>query len=172
MNAVSVDLDALERLPAKTFLRYVQRKQEITRWLEEWSRTIQDFPPLFLFLEGMDIEPRFNGDDGSVHLSFSGNGEKFGRVWGELRRAGFRCDERPKAGATQFAGYFMRDGYARLWLFFTSSVCRQVQVGTRTVEQPIYETRCGENLPEVEDASAPALTSEPLGTPEESGIPF
>ena len=173
MNAVSIDIDSLAHLPARTLLRYVERRQQITRWVDEWGRTIQDHAPLFLFLEAQDIDVRFNGDDGSVHVSFTGTGERFGKVWGELRRAGFKCDTRPSEGATQFAGYFLRDGYARLWMFFTSSVCRQVQVGTRTVEQPIYETRCGEELPAVEVGDAtPLLPSEPLGQPEESGEPF
>ena len=35
--------------------------------------------------------------------------------------------------------------------FYT--LCRRVQVGTKMVEQPIYETQCGE-LPEL-DADAP-----------------
>jgi hypothetical protein len=37
----------------------------------------------------------------------------------------------------------------RIWLAFSSTVCRRVKIGTKTVEQDVYETVCDElTLPE------------------------
>lgn len=45
--------------------------------------------------------------------------------------------------------YEKRDCELRWYLSFSSSVCRRVKVGTRTVEQDVYETVCDEiTMPE------------------------
>lgn len=46
-------------------------------------------------------------------------------------------------GGTSRVNFRHPDG-ASVWLSFSSSVCVRVQVGTRTVEEPIYEIQCEE----------------------------
>ena len=48
------------------------------------------------------------------------------------------------------------EGLSRFWMQFTSSVCKRVQVGTKTVEQPIYEVQCGALPDLIEEAPAAA----------------
>ena len=159
MNAVTVDVDMLDDLPAKTMLRMVEQAQAAKQAIASFQKTIKAFSALFRSVETMDIEPRFDLSAGSIDLSFTGTGDKLRAVWVELRRAGYKPNARPEKGKTQFYTYWEQEGYARIWMNFSSSVCRRVQVGTKTVETPVYETQCDEiPMLEAEDQAAlPAL---------------
>lgn len=155
---VSLDVDMLADLPAKAMLALVTKHRETKKYFEQAQRAIQDFPALFLKLEEMDIDLRFDPDMKYICLSFAGDGPRLGKLWGELRRSGFACEERPKKGDTSFAGWFKQEGYPQLLVNFTSTLCRRVQVGTKTVEQPIFETICGDSLEVSAPETPPALT--------------
>jgi hypothetical protein len=153
-----IDIDELEYLPAKTILKLVEHSQKVTKALKEFKQTVSSVGPLFRSFEEMDIDLQFNPDGGYIAFCFTGDGERLAAVWKELRRNGYKSDCRPKKGDTTFYAFWEREGYARLFMNFSSSMCRRVQVGTKMVEQPIYETQCGD-LPELEtDAPKPNLT--------------
>lgn len=152
MNAVSIDVDMLDQVPAKTMLQLMEKQQRAKKFLDLFHSTLRQFTPLFRQLEHLDIDLRFNMDDGDIHLSFTGNGERLKTVWAELRRNGYEPAFRPKKGENNFSTFFEQEECSRIWFSFSSTVCKRVQVGTRTVEQPIYETRCDE-LPELEGPS-------------------
>lgn len=152
MNAVSIDVDMLEQMPAKTMLKLMEVSQAASKRAALHQKTVAEFSPLFRRLEELDINLQFSLEDDYIALSFTGDGERLKSVWVELRRHGYEPDSRPTPGSTQFYAFWNLSGFSRLFMNFTSSVCRRVQVGTRTVEQPIYEVRCGE-LPELEGPS-------------------
>jgi hypothetical protein len=153
-----IDVDTLEYLPAKTILKLVEHSQKVSKALKEFKQTVNEVRTLFRTLEEMDIDLQFNPDGGYIVLCFTGDGERLAAVWKELRRNGYKNDCRPKKGDTTFYAFWERVGYARLFMSFSSSMCRRVQVGTKMVETPIYETQCGE-LPELDtDAPKPNLT--------------
>lgn len=169
MNSqVSLDVDLLADMPAKTMLALVAKHREAKRFFEQAQRAIKDFPSLFLMLEEMDVDVRFDPDMKLMSVSFAGDGPRLGKVWGELRRNGFTCDQRPKKGDTEFNGWFDQEGYPHISIHFTSTLCRRVQVGTKTVEQPIYETICGEEL-SIAAESRPTLA---VVNGDSSDIPF
>lgn len=157
MNAVSVDVDMLEHLPAKTMLKLIEQAQKLKRHQEQFQQTVKKRPSLFRRLEEMDIDVRFSMDDGDINLSFTGDGEKFGTVWGELRRAGWSPNQRPEKDSKKsefYTHWNHGDGLCRFWMHFTSAICKRVQVGTKTIEQPIYEIQC-ESLPDlIEDSGS------------------
>jgi hypothetical protein len=167
---ISLDVDMLADMPAKTMLVLVAKYRETKKFFEQAQRTLQDFPALFLFLEEMDIEPRFDPDIKLITLNFAGDGPKLGKVWGELRRAGYTSDTRPKKGDTQFSGWFTKDNYVAIAVYFTSTLCRRIKVGTKTVEQDIYETICGEDMAVAAPTEAPALVNNNAVI--DSDIPF
>lgn len=152
MNAVSIDVDMLEHLPAKTMLKLVEQAQKIKRHSEAFQKTIKSRPALFRRLEELDIDIRFNVEDGDMNMLFTGDGEKFGAVWGELRRAGWSPNCRPEKDTkkSEFYTHWNHEdtSLARFWMHFTSSICKRVQIGTKTVEQPIYEIQCA-SLPDL-----------------------
>lgn len=92
----------------------------------------------------MDIDAAFCMATGTIDISFTGDGPKLACVWTELRRHGYEPDSRPTKGDTSYNSHWRcgREGYSTIWVSFSSSVCRRVQVGTKMVEQPVYETQC------------------------------
>lgn len=149
MNAVSIDVDMMEQMPAKTVLKLVEQTQNVQKFAKQWHLTITAFAPLFRRFEELDIDVRFSLADGDIGISFTGDGERLTTVWAELRRNGYVPTNRPEKGASTHNCWWKREGFSQFWMSFSSSVCRRVQVGTRMVEQPIYETVCSD-LPEIE----------------------
>lgn len=151
MNAISLDVDMLSDIPARSLLALLEKHKEVKKFFKLCERTIKELPGLFALVEDMDISVSYDPSNGYIGFSFSGDGPKLGKIWGELRRCGYSCDTRPQKGDTSFGGIFKRNEYASILLYFSSTLCRRVQVGTQTVEQPIYETVCGEDLKEIEE---------------------
>jgi hypothetical protein len=146
MNDVSIDVESLARLPAKTLLEAISKQQDSARRSARAIATVKAFAPMFLELEALDIEARVTLDDGKLNICFSGDTGRFAKVWQILRRAGYQPNSRPKADEKQssFATTWeFSDEFTPIWFLFTSSVCKRVQVGTKLVETPIYETQCG-----------------------------
>lgn len=69
---------------------------------------------------------------------------------------------KPVAKQPSYSAYFNQKGYdgntPRVWLSFSSSVCRRVKVGTKTIEQDVYEVVCGETI--VEDAAPSSIAAQ------------
>lgn len=144
---VSADVDFMEQLPAGAYLQLAVKKRETERALRQFGALIKAQPQLFLELERLGIEPRFDMIYGSVDIAISGDVDKLSIVWAALRRAGYTPRERPARGQPEFRTFWDpadSDLLPKAFLNFTSSVCRRVQVGTRTVEQPVFEIVCGE----------------------------
>jgi hypothetical protein len=81
-----------------------------------------------------------------------------------FRLAGFTTQsDPPKANApTWYARYSKQGCDLAIWLNFSSTVCRRVKVGTKLVEQEIFETVCGEVDPQnsteaIEQPSQPLI---------------
>lgn len=152
MSAVPsiIEAETLEYLPAKTLLRLIEKQQKAAKRFKEFKSVVGAFPELFRGFEDLDIDPGFDLDGEYINLSFTGDGPRLAVVWKLLRRHGFKNSCHPKKGDTTFYAFWEQEGYAKFFMSFTSSVCRRVQVGTKMVETPIYETQCGELSPELE----------------------
>ena len=159
-NEVSIiEPETLEYLPAKTLLRLVEQAQKAKKFGALFQLTVKSFPGLFRRLEELDIDATFSLSDGDVNVAFTGDGPKLTEVWKALRAAGYQPNNRPKKGESTFYSHWFQEGYSTVWMNFSSSVCRRVQVGTKMVEQPIYEVQCGE-LPEIEVNDKPVVVVE------------
>jgi len=111
------------------------------------------FTPVIEALER--FEPRITCDSNSLDIALTGDKHVLEAVWGILRRNGYNIlveTDRPKPNSPTYSQFFYREGEghdhsldrARIWLTYTSTVCRRVKVGTKMVEQDVYETVCGE----------------------------
>jgi len=161
-----IEPEPLEHLPAKTLLRLVEQQQKAAKNGKMFKATVTAFPELFRSFEEMDIDPTFDVGNAWINLSFAGDGDRLKAVWGLLRRAGFNTTSRPKKGDTAFNAFWSQDGYGDIFMMFSSTLCRRVQVGTEMKEVPIYETQCGE-LPEIEAPNTQVVVAE-----ETNDIPF
>lgn len=144
-----IEPETLDYLPAKTLLRLVERSQTASKNFKAFKQTVNELPELFRGFEERDVDVAFNLDNAYINFQFTGDGARLTAVWKLLRRHGFNTTARPEKGDTTFHAFWKREGHAELFMSFSSSTCRRVQVGTKMVEQPIYETQCGE-LPEIE----------------------
>lgn len=112
---------------------------------------------------GIDI-----GLSTEVDIRFAGDAKKLAAVVTILRGSGFNTVvARPKKGDTSWSAYYSHpDCETRVWLYFTSSVCRQVKTGTKWVEQDVYEVQCGDisepEAPQLTAVAVPALADELL----------
>lgn len=124
-----------------------------------WNAVKAFYRPIVNALHCIAIEPRF---DSELNICFSGDAHKLAQVVRILRVAGMQTTgSRPKQGDTTWSAYYKHPDCATdVWLYFTSSVCRRVKVGTKMVEQDVYETQCAdisETNNELPAPTAPAL---------------
>lgn len=112
----------------------------------KWNGMRPTFAPVINALMKAGVEPSM--DNWNLNVSFSGDAKKFAVVMRILRTSGFNTSsDRPKQGDTTWSAYFVHpSSTVHLWMYFTSSVCKRVQVGTETKEVPVYETKCGEDI--------------------------
>jgi predicted porin len=61
-----------------------------------------------------------------------------------LRTNGFSSTSKPEKNKAEFEASYRNDNGLHIIFTFTSQVCRRVQIGTKLVEQPVYEIVCGE----------------------------
>ncbi len=126
---------------------YREKKAWITRYQTEIARVMD-------ILE--DIEAsliRVEFDSSTLDLNYSGNYQILKAIFRLFRHAGYSTDDHTgdklkipshtmwfrKDGRFQVTGY---DSHPVFYVQFASTSCKQIKIGTRTVEQPIYETVC------------------------------
>ena len=133
-----------------------------------WNAIKDFYRPIINAFHRLGLEPKLSTD---IDLYFSGDAKKLAAVVTILRGSGFNTSApRPKKGDTTWSAYYVHpDCETKVWLYFTSSVCKRVKVGTKMVEQDVFEVQCGDILePEV-----PQLTVVPVAVVEfDSDIPF
>ncbi len=81
---------------------------------------------------------------GTLDISITGDKHALTAGFGALRRLGFEPTTRPKSGEPQYHTFFTHESGAQIWFAFSSTQCRRVKTGTKTVEQDVYETVCDE----------------------------
>lgn len=114
-----------------------------------WAKYRSELLPIVRALQKLDATIYFPN---SLDFHLTGDQHTLAAAVRIFRTNGFHTrNEPPEKGSTTWNAFFGREGCdIGLWLSFSSSVCRRVKVGTKTVEQDIYETVCDEIvLPEV-----------------------
>ena len=107
----------------------------------KWNSIKEFYRPIINALHRLGLEPSLGTD---IDLNFAGDAHKLAAVVRILRVSGFSTKgERPKKGDVTWHAYFAHpECDTKVWLYFTSSVCRRVKTGTKMVEQDVYETHC------------------------------
>jgi hypothetical protein len=91
------------------------------------------------------INPSLTFTSYSADVSFSGTRDDLNTFFKIMRSEGFVPSNRPDEEQTSFSCSWTRgedECNQRIWASFYSTTCQRVQVGTKMVEQPIYEIRC------------------------------
>lgn len=120
-----------------------------------WAITALHLTPLIQAFEVLGEEAKASEHRCEIsfysHLRVEAAGDRMllAKIFRLLRTSGFATTaERPEANATSWSGYFKKqigEEKFEIHVSFASTVCRLVQVGTKTTEVPVYETQCGED---------------------------
>lgn len=100
--------------------------------------------PLFADVEALGSEPYMTAD--WLYISLTGDKHKFLAFARVLRKHGFKLNPVQK-GATGFNQFCNELEELPIYVTFSSTVCRRVKVGTKMVEQDVFETVCDELMP-------------------------
>ena len=77
-----------------------------------------------------------------VDISIAGDHHVMNGAWGALRKLGYECSDRPEEKVTGFTGWFYKSEWPTIWFNFNSTVCTRKKVGTKMIEQDVYEVVC------------------------------
>ena len=91
-----------------------------------------------------ELKCSFMLDNYSLDVSLAGTKDDLVQLVRILRKLGIKPDSRPKADAIFWSTYWRsKENYdCQVYVSFSSSECRRVQIGTKIVEQSICETQC------------------------------
>jgi hypothetical protein len=130
-------------------LQLMQEKLNLAKKIVAWNGCKSVMVPLIRSLAELGVETDFTNE---LNVRFTGDKQKLVLVMRAVRIAGFQFDatDRPKKGETSWNTWCNHPNTTvRVWFAFSSSVCRQVDTGKkRTIEVPIYEVQCGEDISE------------------------
>lgn len=122
---------------------------------------------LFTELDPLGCDPWTDGD--WIYLTVTGDKHAFLAFARIIRKHGFELPkiEKGATGFNQFVHLGEGDNAVTLYFTFTSTACRRVKVGTKMVEQEVFEVVCDEIEP-YEPAQRPA----PVAAQSMNEIPF
>jgi len=83
-------------------------------------------------------------DAHTYNISITGSRADLDVMFGVLRRAGLTPDLRPAEKNTSYCTNWRDAEGFRVWVWFESTSCKRVQVGTELKEVPVYDTVCEE----------------------------
>jgi hypothetical protein len=78
----------------------------------------------------------------SVDVSVAGDHHVLNGMWAALRKLGYKTSTRPEEKVAGFSGYWYKDEWPAIWMTFSSTKCTRKKIGTKMVEQPVYEVVC------------------------------
>lgn len=117
---------------------------KLAKMRQRWAACRDIFAPVIASFQRMGIEPQMQDD--YITVCATGDKSKLEQAFRVLRGADFSFTaERPKKGDSQWYAFFTHpDSETKIFFQFTSSVCKRVKVGTKMVEQDVFETQCGD----------------------------
>lgn len=162
----------LEGVEDRIVAQFTSQQIALAKKKLKWIQNKDILLPVVNALAKIDIEADMSDED--LNVRFTGDKQKLIAVMRIVRQAGFDCGNtrRPQKGESSWTARFQSsDSTIDIWLSFSSSVCKQVQTGTRTIEVPVYETQCGD-ISNEEDKVIGHDADGAGDTPQISEIPF
>lgn len=136
MDGVVDEIDPiLETLRAE----HSKLERKATSWLKARAALLPYVRDMVLLGCEHDYSDRW------VNFKLAGDKGKFLSLVRLHRRHGFK-PEMPDKDATMAQWFLNREG-VEIYVQFTSTVCRRIQIGTTMQPVPIYETKCDSFVP-------------------------
>jgi len=80
-------------------------------------------------------------DSYHYNVKITGSRADLDVMFGILRRAGLTPNARPAEKDSSYCTWWRAEGF-EMWVFFASTSCKRVQIGTELREVPVYDTVC------------------------------
>ena len=118
--------------------------RKVREFIEEFSLEIKRIEKGMLNVLEWQVSSGIDIHSKCIDLSHSGDKLVLDGMFRALRKLGYEPDKRPETNASYFTTFWNRPGTTlRIYTRFSSTVCKRVKIGTKMVEQDIFETRCG-----------------------------
>lgn len=80
-----------------------------------------------------------------VGYTIAGDSHDLAKAIRAVRTRGYTTNwSPPKENDPSWSGFYNKEDGPEVYISFTSKVCRRVKIGTKTVEQDVYEIQCGD----------------------------
>lgn len=131
----------------KAIDQFITARDKLRNWEALVLQTLETHEAVFdSFMQDERYTLRFNSYAEDIEISFSGKATDLQEFWRRMRLLGYKPSIRPSNSElmTYFGAFWTKEGYARVWMYFTSSVCKRVKIGEETVTETrdVYEIRC------------------------------
>jgi hypothetical protein len=138
---VNNEIDLVDENPIDLYLQ--EQALNLSKVRAKWNANRSILSPIVNALHKLKIEPTLHS---TLDVSVSGDAKRLADVVRIFMVSGFKAtSSKPKAGDTTWHSYFSHPNCSiDIWFYFTSSVCKRVKVGTKMVEQDVYEVQCGD----------------------------
>ena len=116
-----------------------RQKKELKERINEYIRVADGLEVIQEWLVSLRID-----DSSHLDISVAGDHNVMKGLYSALRKLGYDTTDRPEE--EKIPGYSNwwrhKDHHVQLWVAFTSTKCTRKKVGTKMVEQPVYEIVC------------------------------
>lgn len=155
-TVIEIEPQAIDLDPV--FGKLSDAHSKLARMANEWNRCKGQYLKFVqeMVLLGCELS---TDSDFDIHFRVAGDKQKFLQLVRCHRRYGFKPEMPAKGATTAFWRINGRDAQMGMYFSFSSTVCHRVKVGTKMVEQDVYETQCESFVPDEEpQLEAPAPT--------------
>lgn len=137
----------MTNLFAKVEEKHALDMKYLAEKIVRWNETKDGYAEAITKIEELNSDSIEVSGGWALHVRASGNGALLTEIIRALRTSGWKSeDPRPEANTDYWsADFYKEDTKGSIALSFSSTVCRRVKVGTRMVEQDVYETQCGDD---------------------------
>lgn len=119
----------------------VERDKQLTANASWYHRNKNGIKEVAQALKKIDIRSaEVNGEE--VDISITGDKHVLQAIFGAFRKLGYQTSKRPLKNDSYFYCRWEKEGKPTFYFTFSSTVCKRVKVGTKMVEQDVFENVC------------------------------
>jgi len=121
-----------------------QRMVDLAKQVGWWQTNKKELQPVIDQLEILGYTVEISGN--SLDCSGAGDKQMLIATFKVMRGFGYEPTRRPSAKDAFYGSFWYLEGRHdnAVWISFSSTVCKRVQVGTEMKEVPVYDIQCSE----------------------------
>jgi len=123
--------------------KLIETREYVDKQAAYYSRNKLQVIAITAALSKVEVQSASVAND-CIDINIAGDKHTLQAVFAAFRKMGYEPTDRPSNEPTSSFSCFWDhpDFECRFWLYFSSTKCTRVKVGTETREVPLYETVC------------------------------